>query len=67
MCGDMPTCLFIDNQSTIKLVHNLVLHARTKHIEILCHFTRKWIDASDINIIMSQEPCNKHIVLQTIR
>lgn len=41
MCGDMPTCLFIDNQSTIKLVHNLVLHARTKHIEILCHFTRK--------------------------
>ncbi len=45
----MPTCLFIDNQSTIKLVHNLVLHAGTKHIEILHLFIRERVEASDIN------------------
>jgi hypothetical protein len=33
-----PTCLHCDNQSAIKLVRNLILHARMKHIEIHHHY-----------------------------
>ncbi|CAM8900101.1 unnamed protein product [Rhodiola kirilowii] len=35
------TDLFGDNQSAIKLAHNPICHARTKHIEIEHHFIRK--------------------------
>ena len=33
-----PTILKCDNQNTIKLAHNPIYHARTKHIEIQHHF-----------------------------
>lgn len=33
--------IFCDNQSTIAMAHNLVLHARTKHMEIDLFFVRE--------------------------
>lgn len=35
-----PITLHVDNLSTISLASNPVLHARTKHIEVDCHFVR---------------------------
>lgn len=37
---DEPILIFCDNQSSIKLVQNLVFHARTKHIKIYYHFIK---------------------------
>lgn len=31
---------FCDNQSTIKLIHNLVNHQKSKHIEIFMHYIK---------------------------
>nr|GEY65393.1 hypothetical protein [Tanacetum cinerariifolium] len=36
----MNTKIFIDNESTICIVKNLVFHSKTKHTEILYHFIR---------------------------
>ena len=41
-----PTVLKCDNQSCIKLAHNLNYHARTKHIEIQHHFVREKIQSN---------------------
>ena len=38
-----PTILKCNNQSTVKLVHNPIYHARTKHIEIQHQFGREKI------------------------
>ncbi|GKD70140.1 uncharacterized mitochondrial protein-like protein, partial [Tanacetum coccineum] len=35
-----PTLVMCDNASTFALANNPVQHARTKHIEIDCHFVR---------------------------
>ncbi|GJZ43262.1 cysteine-rich receptor-like protein kinase 8 [Tanacetum coccineum] len=40
-----PIPILCDNQSSISLVANPVQHARTKHIEIDCHFVREKIKA----------------------
>ncbi|GKA68939.1 cysteine-rich receptor-like protein kinase 8 [Tanacetum coccineum] len=40
-----PIPIFCDNQSSISLAANPVQHARTKHIEIDCHFVREKIKA----------------------
>ncbi|GJR57150.1 retrovirus-related pol polyprotein from transposon RE1 [Tanacetum coccineum] len=38
-----PVPIYCDNQSSIALASNPVQHARTKHIEIDCHFVREKI------------------------
>ncbi|GJW97319.1 retrovirus-related pol polyprotein from transposon TNT 1-94 [Tanacetum coccineum] len=43
-----PTHIFCDNESTIALASNPVHHARTKHIEINCHFVRDKIKNNQV-------------------
>ena len=38
------------NQSSIKLAHNLVYHARSKHIELQHHFVREKIESKEIEL-----------------
>jgi hypothetical protein len=38
-----PITIYVDNQSSIKMVENPVLHKRTKHIEKACHLVRDHI------------------------
>ncbi|XP_020680552.1 uncharacterized protein LOC110098160 [Dendrobium catenatum] len=44
------TTLYCDNTSTIALANNPVYHARTKHIEIDCHFIQECIQNNSINV-----------------
>ena len=44
------TRLFSDNQSAIRLVHNLKFHRCTKHIDIVFHFIREHQRRGDIDI-----------------
>jgi hypothetical protein len=46
-----PTCINCDNQSAIKLAHNPVYHARSKHIELQHHFVREKIESKEIDLI----------------
>ncbi|GKC57140.1 uncharacterized mitochondrial protein-like protein [Tanacetum coccineum] len=43
-----PVSILCDNISTIALASNPVQHARTKHIELDCHFVRDKIKAGQI-------------------
>ncbi|XP_020686245.1 uncharacterized protein LOC110102303 [Dendrobium catenatum] len=45
-----PTNLLCDNTSAIALANNPVFHARTKHIEIDCHFIRECIKNKTIYV-----------------
>ena len=47
-----------DNQSSIKLAHNPIYHARTKHIEIQHHFVREKIQSKEIDLIYCNTPDN---------
>ncbi|GJS56473.1 retrovirus-related pol polyprotein from transposon TNT 1-94 [Tanacetum coccineum] len=42
--------IFCDNTSAIAISNNLVLHSRTKHINIRCHFIRDHILKGDIEL-----------------
>jgi hypothetical protein len=52
--GDDPTPLLCDNQSNIRLVHNHVLHEKTRHIETYYHFVRE--KSAEIQIEVSYVP-----------
>ena len=45
----LPITIFSDSKSTIQLAANPVLHERTKHIEIDCHFIRDKIKAGEVD------------------
>ncbi|XP_020678236.1 uncharacterized protein LOC110096559 [Dendrobium catenatum] len=45
-----PTTVFCDNTSAIALAHNPIFHARTKHIEVDCHFIRDCIKKDKISV-----------------
>ncbi|GKA67126.1 hypothetical protein Tco_0766934, partial [Tanacetum coccineum] len=47
----MNTKIFIDNESTICIVKNLVFHSKTKHIEIRHHFIRDCYKKKLIQVI----------------
>jgi len=47
---DNSTQLLSDNQSCLKLVKNLVMHARTKHIKIQHHFIMEVAKARAIQV-----------------
>ncbi|GJS88996.1 putative ribonuclease H-like domain-containing protein [Tanacetum coccineum] len=47
----MNTKIFIDNESTICIVKNLVFHSKTKHIEIRHHFIRDSYEKGLIQVI----------------
>ena len=44
--GTVP--LLCDNESAIKIAHNLVQHCRTKHIDIRHHFLHDHVARGDI-------------------
>ena len=46
-----PTEIFCDNQSTIQMTKNPVLHGRTKHIELQHHFIRELFQKQEIELI----------------
>lgn len=48
-CGK-PTILYVDNQSTIRLIKNSEFHKRTKHIDIRHHFIREKVEQGDIEV-----------------
>ena len=45
------TCINCDNQSDIKLTHNPIYPARTKHIELQYHFVGEKIESNEIDLI----------------
>ncbi|GKB56125.1 hypothetical protein Tco_0912311 [Tanacetum coccineum] len=47
----MNTMIYIDNESTICIVKNLVFHSKTKHIEIRHHFIRGSYEKKLIQVI----------------
>lgn len=46
----VPLTILGDNQSSLALVRNPVLHSRTKHIDIRHHFIRELFDAGQISL-----------------
>ena len=45
-----PPALIVDNQPAIALAKNLVLHDRSKHIDVKFHFLRDCVDGGQIVI-----------------
>jgi len=45
-----PTVLHSSNQSAIKLAHNPVYHARSKHIEPQHHFIKEKIESKEFDL-----------------
>jgi hypothetical protein len=49
---NIPTpIILVDNQSAIKLANNPKFHKRSKHIDLIYHYTRKAINENKINIV----------------
>ncbi|XP_020699126.1 uncharacterized protein LOC110111549 [Dendrobium catenatum] len=45
-----PTIIYCDNTSAIALANNPIYHARTKHIDVDCHFIRDSIHAKHVTV-----------------
>ena len=44
------TCIHCDNQSCVKLSENPVFHAKSKHIEIKCHYIRDMVQRGVVKL-----------------
>ena len=47
---EQATIIQCDNQSSLKLTHDPVYHARSKHIELQHHFVRENIESKEIEL-----------------
>ena len=45
-----PTILYVDNQSTTRLIKNIDHHKRTKHIDIKYHYIREHVENGTIQV-----------------
>ena len=45
-----PVILYCDNTSTIIISKNLIMHAKTKHIEIKYHYVRELVEDKQVKI-----------------
>ena len=52
-----PLQMFYDNQATIRIVKNPVLHDRTKHVEIDRHFIKEKIEDGEILLQYTPTKC----------
>jgi hypothetical protein len=48
--GVEPMTIYTDSESTIKLSQNQQFHARTKHIDVKCHWIREAIANGKIKL-----------------
>ncbi|XP_062102940.1 uncharacterized mitochondrial protein AtMg00810-like [Humulus lupulus] len=48
-----PPSMHCDNVSTLHLASNPVLHARTKHVEIDCHFVRERVRRNALSLVFT--------------
>ena len=58
--------LYCDNQSAIRLVENLVIHARTKHTEVHYHFIREKVLKKEIEMqhIKTDDQVHYHLLVE---
>jgi hypothetical protein len=47
---DEPIPIYCDNTSAINISKNLVMHFKTKHIPIKCHFLREQVAEKNIKV-----------------
>jgi transposase InsO family protein len=50
LIGKEPVCLFLDNESAIRIVKNPEFHKRTKHIDIKYHYIRERVEMGDLTV-----------------
>lgn len=66
------TLLLIDDQSSIKLAKNPVIHKRSKHIAIRFHFTREKVRSGEFilefvkTLSMAENQLTKHVGLKKL-
>ena len=57
---ETTTTIYIDSQSALAIVRNLVFHALTKHIEVNYHYVRERLSAEEMSLVY--EPIQDNLV-----